>query len=103
MNWIIESHGPSGEETWVKVIAWIRKNTTGCIAKYDTSEPLEHNAKHPSVYNWSEGNYGCDCNRELFFERVKERAVNEACSEGRFSVNLENPATGEFYYKEYEI
>ena len=35
---------------------------------------------------WEEGNYSCDCNREIFFQRAKGKEVDDACcGEGRFS------------------
>ena len=41
--------------------------------------------------------------RELFFERSAGNEIEtEECSDGRFSVNLENPVTGEIYYREFE-
>ncbi len=43
-------------------------------------------------YLWDEGNYSCDCNREIFFRRAKGEEVdsNEVfCSEGRFSYREE--------------
>jgi len=44
-----------------------------------------------SYYWWNEGNYSCDCNRHLEFERVKDPNYdisNEElkCSEGKYAV-----------------
>ena len=43
-----------------------------------------------SDYIWSEGNYSCDCNRELFFARGRgePEPANEnlRCTDGRFLV-----------------
>ena len=87
----------------VKVVAHIRKNSTGEIRRCETEEVLEHNADKPTVFNWKENNYSCDCNRELFFERAVGKEIDDdTCSHGRFSVNLENPITGEFYEGERE-
>lgn len=32
-----------------------------------------HEWDESSDYMWTEGNYGCDCNRHLFFERAAGR------------------------------
>jgi hypothetical protein len=42
-----------------------------------------------SEYLWSEGNYGCDCNRHIFFEEAKSPgsdAPDRECGNGRFIV-----------------
>ena len=41
------------------------------------------------VWMWTEGNYSCDCNRELEFRRALGETPewdDVECSEGRFSV-----------------
>lgn len=87
---------------WVRAIAHILKNATGEVRKYESHEILEGCDESPSSYIWQEGNFHCDCNRELFFERAAEREIEtEQCSYGRFSVNLENPADGQIYYREF--
>lgn len=40
-------------------------------------------------YRWHEGNYSCDCNRELFFERaagVELDVGDTKCSNGRYRI-----------------
>jgi hypothetical protein len=52
---------------------------------------------------WAEGDYSCDCNREILFLRTAGEAViltKLRCSDGRYSVNLSRD--GETYYKEFE-
>lgn len=42
-----------------------------------------------SEYLWTEGNYGCDCNRHLFFERSKglKPSIDDAkCGESQYSI-----------------
>ena len=43
-----------------------------------------------SLFWWTDGNFGCGCNRELEWRRAKEKSVElesgEYCSNGRFSV-----------------
>lgn len=110
----IPSH-PVKDGSWVKVIAHIRNNSTGEVREYLTNEILHDEEEHPSVFNWEENNYSCDCNRSLFFEYALmpcggdgEDAMDKAeamgagrCGEGGFSVNLENPVDGEIYYREF--
>ena len=90
---------------WVECIAEIRKNDTGEIREYETHEILEIGDEHPSVFNWEENNYSCDCNRLLFFNRVKGEEKDEdwdvECTDGNFSVNLKNKKDGKVYYREY--
>lgn len=98
----IKTH-PLKNARWVRCVAHIRKNATGEVRRYETDEILEDGETHPSVFNWEENNFSCDCNRELFFERSAGNEIEtEECSDGRFSVNLENPVTGEIYYREFE-
>ena len=98
----IKTH-PLKNARWVRCVARIRKNATGEVRRYETDEILEDGETHPSVFNWEENNFSCDCNRELFFERSAGNEIEtEECSDGRFSVNLENPVTGEIYYREFE-
>jgi len=104
MKWetIEKKSHPIKGGSWVRAIAHIRKNETGEIRQYETHEILADGEGFPSVFNWEENNYSCDCNRELFFERAAGNEIEtEECSDGRFSVNLENPVTGEIYYREF--
>ena len=45
-----------------------------------------------SSYIWEEGNYACDCNRELFFARGRGESEpaneNLRCTDGRFLVRV---------------
>jgi len=98
----VDTH-PLVDGRWVKVKAHIRNNATNVVRVYDTEEILKDDEECPNDWSWTNGNYGCDCNRELFFLRANGDVEPEdsVCSTGRFSVNLQNPVTGEFYYKEF--
>lgn len=100
-NWqILEARADSS--FLVKCVAHIRKNETGEVRRHETIEIINDGEKHPRVFNWEENNFSCDCNREIFFERSAGNEIEtEACSSGRFSVNMENPVTGEIYYREF--
>ena len=89
----------------VECIAEIRDNETGEIREYETKEILDIGCKYPSVFNWKENNYACDCNRRLFFKEVKNEATEEdwnvKCTDGKYSVNLRNKKNGKVYYREF--
>lgn len=53
----------------------------------------------PGVYLWSDGNYGCDCNRHLYFTDWADDDV--PCGEEVYRVNLVNPHTSRVYYREF--
>jgi len=105
MNWIqVNKNLPPNLENniWVKCIAEIRNNLTGEIVEYETDEILELGEEFPSIFNWEENNYSCDCNRHLFFKRAKEdEDWDVECSDGKYSVNLKNKKDGKIYYKEF--
>lgn len=54
-------------------------------------------------YQFSDGNYSCDCNRELFFKRVAGEVVNwnRVCSDGDYLVHITNTETGDIVYREF--
>lgn len=92
---------------WVKINAHIKEVSSGEVRVYETEEPiyLVEGGLNLSVFNWEDNNYSCDCNRRIFFERANgiEIEFDEYdCSDGGFLVNLENPKTGEIYYREFE-
>lgn len=99
-NWILvkDQSGTSKEYKMVKCIAEIRNNETGEIKEYLTNEPFYLGSEHPSVFNWEENNFSCDCNRHLFFTDGQEELE---CSDGKYSVNLKNAKDGKIYYSEF--
>ncbi len=96
-----------GNSVWVSCVAEIRENITGEIREYETDGILEVGDGYPSTYNWEEGNYGCDCNRRIFFKRIKneltEEDWNAECTTGSYSVNLKNKKDGKVYYREFNV
>lgn len=41
---------------------------------------------------WTEGNYSCDCNREIFFHRAQGLEIDvmtPRCGDGRYRVKIE--------------
>jgi hypothetical protein len=82
----------------IEVIAHIRKNETGEVRRY--ADEWEEGGAY--LFQWTEGNYGCDCNRAIFFERVAGNELEwdePPCGEGRYSVNLERG--GEIVHREF--
>lgn len=81
----------------MKYEAHITKAETGetRISHKQLDDPTyENGSEYPDgfLYIWEEGNYCCDCNRELFWLRAgKSHEKHEAhvkCSNGRFKVRL---------------
>lgn len=60
----------------------IRNNETGEERFVDFTVPWEEHHN----YLWTEGNYGCDCNRHLFFERaIGVEPDDEKCGDEKYS------------------
>jgi len=60
----------------------LRDNTTGEIRLIEE----EYWDDESSEYLWTEGNYGCDCNRALFFARsVGEPDPEHICGTTRYT------------------
>jgi hypothetical protein len=89
---------------WVSVIAEIRENATGEVREHRSDEILDDGEETPNTYMWEEGNYSCDCNRRLFFERAngEDEDIDSQCTGGKFSVRLRNAKTGKIYYDEFD-
>jgi hypothetical protein len=89
----------------VAIVAHIRKNETREIRLYSDYILFEDGEDEPSVFNWEENNYSCDCNRYLFFQRANnEDEIDEdsICGDDKYSVNLYNPKNDKCIYKEFE-
>lgn len=88
----------------LSAIALIRQNLTGEVREYKTELMLYSNGA-PDVSIWEEGNFSCDCNRELFFDEAggDENESNEepTCGNTRYSVNIKR-LSGEVIYKEFD-
>jgi len=82
----------------MEAVVTITDTTTGEVAKY--AEPCWEPV---SAYMWGDGNYSCDCNRGLFFERAKGNdpdLFEFDCGDGRFRVIARNEATGQVLYED---
>lgn len=93
---------PTETNIWVEIVAHIKNNETGEIRKYKTMIIWDEENGCPHTCIWSSGKDSCDCNRGLLFGyAVGNLSGDIKCGEGKYSVNLENPRTGEIFYKEY--
>ena len=90
----------------------IKEVSTGTVVSFLDNVSCEHQgwsqpefSETSNPYIWSEGNFSCDCNRYIFFQRELGREEQDSgleCGETRFRVNIENPITGEMIYREFE-
>lgn len=75
----------------------IRRNVDGVIHEDKQDLPVPF-----SDFIWADGNYACDCNRELFFFRaVGEEDPDNACSHDRYSVQIVDRA-GNIVYSDFD-
>jgi len=94
---------PHDKSIWIKIIAEIRNNKAMTIHSYPTTAIWNEEEESPQIFIWKDGNFSCDCNRHLFFQRaIGEEESDIECSEGKYSVNLRNPRTGMYFYKEFK-
>lgn len=101
-------HGAKAIGRWFDADVRIRDTLFGEERVYQTTEVdwLEHDSTPAgwSPYIWAEGNYSCDCNRRLFFERAAGNDPDPrsgACTDGRFVVlSITRRETGEVLYEE---
>jgi hypothetical protein len=67
----------------------IRKNETGEVRNAEMEWDWLRNGPGGDMFWWTDGNFGCDCNRELQFEYAVGKEYDEIvceCSTGRFTV-----------------
>ncbi len=59
------------------------------IKQMDIGRTVSHLDENYHPYLWEEGNYSCDCNRELFYCRaigVKKDLDSVECGHGRYRI-----------------
>jgi hypothetical protein len=68
----------------VPATAHIRRNSDGLVRQCRTDWSVDD----PSDFIWSEGNYACDCNRYLFFQRAADEPDDDvvACGATAYTV-----------------
>jgi hypothetical protein len=88
---------------WVKIDVYIRRASDGVERIYHTDGILEEDNETLATYIWEEGNFSCDCNRYLFFQRaVDEKEINDCCKcgYGGYLLWIINPVNKETVYDE---
>jgi len=101
-NGIGTKHGFQGS-----IVAHIRKNSTGEVVCDQTYVYLNDDSEfeNGNSFIWKDGNFACDCNRHLFFERLINpdgEDTDVPCGFTLYSVNLYNAKTNQCFYKEFE-
>ena len=94
---------PTPNGKWVSIIEEIRLNATGEVRFHESHTILDDGEEFPRDYIWRDGNYSCDCNRSLFFNRAAgvEPEDSDDCGHEKYSVNVKNKVTGTCFYKEF--
>jgi len=90
---------------WVEVLVIIKNNETNEIRSIINNYIIFDEDDCPHLYLWEEGNYSCDCNREILFKRaigIEEIDFEAPCGESKYSVVLKNPKDNKIFYKEFE-
>jgi hypothetical protein len=89
---IIEVQDFEPDDTiWVKLRVQILNTKTQEVVECSEKGIFNKHEGKVSLYIWKEGNYSCDCNRELMFERAKgtpEDELNTTCGKGKYLVNI---------------
>jgi hypothetical protein len=78
--------------------AIIKDTITGGIRTY-IPEFGDSLTDEENTWQWTEGNFGCDCNRSIFYTDWEEE---HPCHKGRFKVILVNKFGNCFYREFYE-
>ena len=92
----------------VQIEVRIRRNSDGVIRTYEGKgywdDGLCGEPAGPSTFIWEEGNFSCDCNRELFFLRAGQEPEHDEveCGADRYAVELVNPKDGRVFYSDFE-
>lgn len=81
------------------VVVTIRDRRTGVERIYRDIWPYDEEGLE---FMWSEGNYGCDCNRAIFFARAGGESPPDhvGCSDENFAVRVE--WNGRVVYDEFQ-
>ena len=92
------------KQKFTNVLLHIKNNETNEVA-YTVSKIFNNEDGSPNPFIWEEGNYSCDCNRELFFCRAKnlpDPNLDELrCTEEKYSVRLIELDTYKTIYAEF--
>jgi hypothetical protein len=81
----------------MSVTVFIRREDTKEVRKYVDEYPWQGD------YMWADGNYSCDCNRYLFFERAAGNCPEwdgGECGDELFALRIEDESGKELYRDE---
>lgn len=81
----------------------IRDNLTGETRQCkEYASPNHEDSALPEIWNWTEGNCGCDCNRRVVFAIAGNDAPPEEspCGDSQYSISIEHE--GNIIYTEFE-
>lgn len=84
--------------------AMIRNNATGEIRSTPTDLWVPNGStEDPDCFIWRDGNYSCDCNRRVFFDRVNgiESLHTAKCGNGAYSVCITRQDNQRIIYAEF--
>ena len=87
---------PHDRSLWVKVYFQVRDNRTGVVKRLDGEkdiwgDPDTREGFGVSDFSYSMGNYSCDCNRSIFFDRANgtdHPNKHHTCGHDRFDLNV---------------
>lgn len=86
------------------IIQRIRLNATGEVR--ESQETGYFDGFGFQDFIWDEGNFACDCNRHLFFERAggvePEFDPDEECSDFKYAVQILDAETREVLYDDFD-
>ena len=98
----IKKSPPHDTSEWVKIKVHIRNNDTKQVRIYEDDGLWDEDTQEVALYIWEEGNFACDCNRQLFWWRANNENEDETpCGDSKFSVNIYS-TNGKLVYKEFE-
>lgn len=96
--------GPTG--TLRPVDVHIRRNADGVVrvcrmeSRFDVPDYCDGFADD---FLWSEGNFACDCNRAIFFERAAGvENIDRQCGDDAYFVRIVDAETGALLYEDDE-
>jgi len=72
----------------VEVIVRIKEVSSGEVRETFRTYPDDARAQTVK-FHWTDGNYGCDCNRHIFFHKSDADDSDIVCSKGRYLVRVE--------------
>lgn len=82
------------------MVAEILNIKTGEIRIYDMPDCKDEDA---NTFIWEEGNFSCDCNRGIFFDRATGEEKDDSdypCGDDSYAVLSVKKTTGEVFYYE---